>query len=437
MGALSSSWIWFVIGAILLILFITAIYAGRRQRIPRVLLVPATWYADHRWARRLTVNILGVLLVFWGANTFIVWLEPVLTPSMLYRSPMAGRQGVDLAMAKRIDLRKFVTYPGTVHPYIDNTLYARVNGYVHQLTVNQGDYVKKGQIIAVIGTSILKPEFQAAEANVAYWKPQLGRDRMLHRAGAISAQHYDRTLRQYRLAVAKKNLIQTRINYATVRSPISGWVAKRHIYPGDYVKRGDPLIRIVHIGRLRIDFQVAEQDLNWIHMGTLVEVRFPLASDIFIKTVFAKNLTRHPPNELGPWIPVRVTKIFPVENLQARTGTVEVQLPNPDEAIKANAYVIGKILVRQIKNVVVVPARALVKLPGSGTVIFTGPTFSNQGLVEMHKVSIGIETGGWVQVLKGIKARQFVVTRGNRQVVNGQNVMVLQRSEESPEGGSQ
>ncbi len=427
MDALSSSWVWFVIGGILLALLTLAIYAGRRRRVPQVLEIPAIWYADHRWARRLTVNALGVLLIYWGGSTFIVWLEPVLTPSMLYSSPVAGRQGVAMTMARRVTLRKFVTYPGTVHPHIDVMLFARVEGYVHKLTVYQGDYVRKGQLIAVIGTSILVPELQGAKADVAFWKAQLGRDRMLYHAGAISGQHFDRTLQKYRLAKAHQNLIQTQIDYATVRSPISGWVAQRHIYPGDYVKKGEPLVKIDHIGRLRIDFQVAEQDLNWIRLGTPVYVRFSLASTSFVKNTFTEYLAKKSPNGSGPWIRTQVSKIFPSENEHTRMGTVEVELPNPNGAIKANAYVIGKILVRQVKKALVVPARALVQLPGTGAVVFTGPSFSDQGEVHEHKVVTGMDANGWVQILKGLKPHQFVITRGNRQVVDGQDVTVLHR----------
>ncbi|TAM59424.1 efflux RND transporter periplasmic adaptor subunit [bacterium] len=241
--ALNTSW--FVVGVAVALVLALALRLGRAP-IPEArarLITPLTWYAGNRRARQVTVNVLGVLLMLWGAKTFALWIQPTLTASMLVTSPMVGPQPVDVAMVKQSALQETATYTGTVLPYQDNTVYARVDGFVTSLAVYPGDYVHAGQVLATLDTSLLEPRLLEAEAQTTqadehvtqaeaqvtqsqeqiaqaeeqiakaaaqatYAEAEFGRESALFKAGAVSASDLDLSRSQFEQARAEASALQ-------------------------------------------------------------------------------------------------------------------------------------------------------------------------------------------------------------------------------------
>lgn len=430
-------WLWLLGGAILVVLLWLFTLLGRERTVPaRGLLAPLNWYAGHRGARRLTVNALGIALVVWFAQTFALWVQPSLTPDMLFTPPVVGPQPVDVVMAEQRPLEDRVSYTGSVQPYEDAWVHARVDGWVKDLAVYPGDVVKQGQVLAGIEISALEPRLRHAQSEVTFWKAEHQRDRELFEAGAISASQWDKTQEQYAVAKAKLAQVQTDIGYATLKAPMDGIVSERKIYPGVYVKKGEPVLKIDQLNRVRIQFEVAEQDLLWMRIGTPVYLRFPQADPALIRETFADLLVptddeaqeednakaKEPPLLKG-----NVDVVFPAENPRTRTGTVEVRLPNSGGMLKTNTYVVGELVRRRVDDAIAIPLDALTPVPEGGDVVFLGPAFSEEGAAERREVTLGLRTDSHVQVLTGIEAGEFAVTRGNRVLTDGETVRVVNR----------
>ncbi len=426
-------WLWLSGGAALVVLLWLATVLGRVRAEPARsrLMAPVNWYAGHRGARRLTVNVVGVALIIWFAQTFSLWVQPALTPDMLFTPPVVGPQGVYVAMVEEGLLEDRVTYTGTVLPYEDAMVYARVDGYVRDLKVYPGDHVTKGQVLVTLETSELDPRMDHARADVAFWKAELERDQELFEAGAISASQFDRTRQQYQVAEAKHKLIQTQRDYATVRALTDGWISERKIYPGVYVKKGEALLKIDQLDRVRIQCEVAAKDLLHIRAGTLAYLRFPHTDPEVIRRAFSKRIAN--PNGEGteqhdtPRVRAEVAVVFPAQDPKTRTGTVEIRLPNPGLILKTNTYVVGELVRARAEKALRVPASALNSLPDGKTVLFVGPAFAEEGPAEMREVKIGLRTRGFVQILEGVQLGEFVVTKGNRSLTDGQTIRVVRR----------
>ena len=437
------------IGVGLILLLILAVWLGQETRLREKacwLTAPLRWYAGCKWARQLTVNTLGVLLVLWLAQTFSAWVQPTLTPDMLFTPPVIGPQAVKVAMVEEGELADVASYTGTVKPFEEVTVFARVEGFVKDLKVYPGAHVKKGQVLVTLETSEMEPRLEHARADENFWKAEYERDKGLYEASAMSASEFDRTRRQYQVAQAKVKLIETQIGYATIKALIDGWVSKRMIYPGVYVKKGTPLLKIERLDRVRIQFDVAEKDLLRFHNGTPVYLRFPQLEPRIIRQAFS-NHRRNPKavqlvslgevqipgsedhNSHGEdrMLRAEVSVVFPGEDLATRTGVVEVRLSNPGAILKSNTYVVGDFVRASVKKAVRVPRSALMPVPGGKTVIFVGPAFANQGPAERREVKVGIRGKQYVQILEGVKPGEFVIYEGNRGLTEGENVMVIRR----------
>ena len=375
--------------------------------------------------RRAVVNVVGVGLVIWGSLWFADWVQPSLTPEDLFDPPVVGPQPVKVAFVEQGIIERMATYTGTVHPYERITVYARSNGFVEGVEVYPGDHVRKGQVVARLETSEIAPRLDHALAELTYFRAELKRDEELFRSGAVPASALDLSRSKERVAVAKVKLLQTEIGYATVTALSDGWVSERMVDPGQYVQRGQPLLSYDRLQKVRLRFDVAEQDLAMVRPGTEVVLEFPqIPRARFDDSSWKTRLLEDFEN---PAVRAEVTTVFPKLDGQSRLGVVEVLMPNPDLLLRSNTYVIGHLVTGRVEDAWVVPQRALTPMPDGKTVIFLAPAFADQGEVEMREVVVGLRNGIEVEIVDGLDENAYVVVSGNRGLVDGENVMIIER----------
>lgn len=375
--------------------------------------------------RRAVVNVVGIALVLWGTLWFSDWVRPSLTPEDLFDPPVVGPQPVKAAFVERRSIERVATYTGTVHPYERITVYARSNGFVEGVEVYPGDHVRKGQVVAHLETSEIAPRLDHALAELTYLRAELKRDEELFRSGAVAASALDLSRSKQRVAAAKVKLLQTEIGYATITALSDGWVSERMVDPGQYVQRGQPLLAYDRLQKVRLRFDIAEQDLAMVQPGTEVVLEFPqIPRARFDDSSWETRLLADYEN---PAARAEVTTVFPKLGGRSRLGVVEVLMPNPGLVLRSNTYVVGHLVTGRVEDAWVVPQRALTPMPDGKTVIFLAPAFTDQGEVEMREVVVGLRNGTEVEIVDGLDENAYVVVSGNRGLMDGENVMVIER----------
>ena len=218
--------------------------------------------------------------------------------------------------------------PASVQPYLVQNVVARAAGVLADFNAYTGDRLKAGDVVARLEEPELQSNALAAEAaaraaadqrasaqydvvssradvaaqreKVRYWSAELSRERSLLKAGAVSVQEYQDERAQaatsrsaYRSAVAKVSgakalarAAQAQVEqatagaqtqnvlagYADVIVPSDSVVMKRLVDPGVYVQPGTPILQVAVVNRLRVQAQVAQQELVGIEIGTPVDV---------------------------------------------------------------------------------------------------------------------------------------------------------------------
>ncbi|MCZ6766766.1 MAG: efflux RND transporter periplasmic adaptor subunit, partial [bacterium] len=258
-----------------------------------------------------------------------------------------------------------------------------------------------------------------------FLRAQLKRHAQLFKGGRISSSTMELSGSKESAAAATVKLLETEIDYATVRAPSDGWVSKRAVDAGQYVRKGDHLLAYDRLAQVRIRFDVAVQDLVQIAPGTEVVLEFPeIPASRLAGTVWAD---RRAAGYSTAAIRAKVTSVFPAVDGKTRLGVVEAIIPNPDILLKSNTYVVGHLVIGRVENAWVVPVRALTPMPDGKTVIFLAPPFSDQGEAEMREVTVGLRNGKEAQILEGLDEPAYVVVAGNRSLVSGETVMVIAR----------
>ncbi len=375
--------------------------------------------------RRAVINVVGIGLILWGTLWFADWVQPSLTPEDLFTPPVVGPQAVKVVLAKRKTIERTATYTGTVRPYERVVLRARTVGFVKEVLGYPGDRIEKGQILVRLETSEIAPRLAIARAELRFLRAELKRDQRLFRGKAISTSAIELSRSKEQVATATVDLLKIEIGYATVRALSDGWVSRRAVDPGQYVRKGDHLLAYDRLARVRIRFDVAIQDLVYLSPGGKLILEFPeIPSDRLAGTPLADQMVA---GFRTAAIRARITSIFPSVDEKTRLGIVEAVIRNPGLLLKSNTYVVGHFITGRVENAWVVPERALTPMPGGKLVIFVAPAFSDQGEAELREVKVGLRTGKLAQILEGMEEPVFVIVAGNRSLTGGETVTVIAR----------
>jgi len=206
---------------------------------------------------------------------------------------------------------------------------------------------------------------------------------------SIRVTEADLRRREADLALARKRLADV-----TLRAPISGAVARRHLNPGQYVTENTSVFTIVRSDLLKFTGTVPEHVALEIRPGQPVRVR--------VEPV---------PNRQFPG---RVTRVSPAVDMTSRTVQVEAEVPNPEGLLKPGLFARAALVLREDADVAFVPESAVSYFAGITRVFVVA-----DGKASERTVTLGARKDGLVEVVKGVQAGEQVATSGLGQLQDG------------------
>jgi RND family efflux transporter MFP subunit len=307
---------------------------------------------------------------------------------------------VAVAKVTRGDLARSVTISGEMNPYQEIDLHAKVAGYLKFLTVDIGDQVKAGEVIAKIDTDELKADFDNATA--AFNDAKLNYDRLNEviqkQPGLLAQQDVDNAQATYEIAKANMERARTFMDYATITVPFDGVVTKRYADPGAMIqasggndKQTMPVVHIAENDKLRLDFPVPEPDVPFIKVGMPMEVTITATGQKIMGTV------------------ARTTNMV---DSDTRTMETEVDIDNHDLRLTPGMYAYVNLNLEHKKDVLTLPIQA-VSFSGNPNVW----KIDDKNEIEEQPVTIGLQTSDKIEIINGVKEGDQVVF-GSREMVN-------------------
>jgi HlyD family secretion protein len=193
------------------------------------------------------------------------------------------------------------------------------------------------------------------------------------------------------------------LTYAQIRSPISGVVADRSVYPGEMPPPGSPIVSIVDISQVVARANVPVKDAAAIKVGRPARISGPEGD-----------------------LAGKVTVVSPSVDASTTTVQVWVQIPNPGERLKPGGTVRVSIIAETLQNIIVVPATALLNSDEGGQKVMV----IADSVAHERKVSVGIRQGDRVQIASGLQAGEQVVTSGGLGLEDKAKVAIQEPKEE-------
>lgn len=190
-------------------------------------------------------------------------------------------------------------------------------------------------------------------------------------------------------AKAHYDNLAVQLSYATIKSPMSGVVADRPVYPGEMAQPGQPLVSLVDISSLIARANVPVNDAVAIKPGVAARIAGPDGD-----------------------LPGKVSVVSPAVDPNTTTVEVWVTLANPGEKLKPGGTVRVSIIAGTITDTLIIPASALLNLDEGGEKVMIVVGKDKDTTAEERKVVTGIRQGARVQVISGVQEGDMVITSG-------------------------
>lgn len=314
---------------------------------------------------------------------------------------------VKAASPTRGPITRFVTLPGEIKAYQQATLYAKVAGYLKTITVDKGDPVKAGALLAEIEVPELLAERARYRAEVQVTSLDYKRlsESQKKAPDLVMPQTVDDA--EGKMDIAKANLerTETLLNYARIVAPFSGVITRRMVDPGAFIPaatsgsaaQNAAIVALADFNRVRLQVAVPEIESSLVATGQ--PVRF---------TVEALP---------GRSFEGTVTRFSYALDEASKTMLAEIELPNPNLQLRPGMYASVKIGVECRQAALLVPADALVQ-EKAGAFVFV--------LADNKAKKVGVKTGfndgQNVEILSGLNPDQPVILVGRQPLSDGQSV---------------
>lgn len=293
-----------------------------------------------------------------------------------------------------------LTLSGALERRREMTLSFRIAGVITNLSVDAGDPISSGQVLARLDPAAVDARQQQAEAELERSRRDLRRDQVLFDKGYVSGQRIDDRRSAVKAAQAAYDSAAFDRRWARLIAPASGVVLERLAQSGEVVQPGQAVLRIADLtSPLVLRVPVADRDLGAVAVGQSVQV-----------TVDALP---------GQALSGRVVKIGQAADPATGAIQVEVELPGRPELRSGQTAKASFGAPQATGDFVRVPAEAILEADGDRAFVFR----LEGGKVRRTEVAFAGFDGDFARV-KGLAPGSRVVTAGAGFVSDGETVRV-------------
>jgi multidrug efflux pump subunit AcrA (membrane-fusion protein) len=212
-----------------------------------------------------------------------------------------------------------------------------------------------------------------------------------------------------RMMAARVELIKERLQRKSIKSPFSGVVINKFVEKGEWIERGQKVVRVVQIDPLRIDIMVPGKVVSYVKIDDTTTISFDALNPGHIKG--------------------KVFAILPFADTASRTFPVRIRVRNPEGKMKVGMIARVSLSYGPKEDVLLVPQDALILSGRKKMIVVVGD--------DNRAVHIPVKTGravdDWIEINGNVRENQSVVTKGNERLMPGQPVQPISSAPSSKE----
>ncbi|WP_107039667.1 efflux RND transporter periplasmic adaptor subunit [Brumimicrobium mesophilum] len=295
---------------------------------------------------------------------------------------------VDYYVAKVQPFEEIITIPGKTMPFEQVMIYSEVSGRVKKIHFEEGNLIKKGQLLVTVDTDILQAERSKLNVDLALAKKDQSRKKSLFESEAGTEEAFEQAESSVNSLKAQIQSLDVQIAKGRITAPFEGTVGLREISEGAFITSSDLITVLAQNNQLKVDFSIAQRYAHKVKNGQKVSLR--------------------PPSDSISSTPVQATvyAISPIINQNTQMLNVRAKVES-SENIVAGGFVNVDFNLGESPNSITVPTSAIVSVI-DGQIVWV---FEN-GKAAQRKVNIGNRSNKNVQIFGEVEPNDSIVLTG-------------------------
>jgi RND family efflux transporter MFP subunit len=376
----------------------------------------------------MTRSILQQYAVIASAAVLIACLTACKQAAVASKTPLP----VHTAMIQSVAIGNAARYSASIVPYSQVNLAFQSSGYVDHVrqvknagggmrNIDQGDWVTRGTVLAVVNQQNYQDKLAQAKAQLAGYQAEhekaqstFDRTSALYSTQSATKPDLDSAKAQLDSSAASVSAAQAQISeaqtalaYCSLKAPFDGWIVSRSVDAGSYVGPATNGFTIADTRTVKAVFGVPDTSISRVKVGQ---------SQLITTDALPQTFTG------------RVTAISPAADPKSRVFSVEVSIANPRDELKsgmiASLSLDGSPLPR---TVMAVPLSAVIRDPerASGFAVLTAEGNGEIESAHLRPVELGDVFGNMIGINSGLQSGERVITTGATLIKSGEQVRVI------------
>lgn len=292
---------------------------------------------------------------------------------------------------------------GRLEPRAEVMISSELGGAVEDVRFDKGDRIRKGALMARVGSDLLRAALAEAEAELEGAQLDYTQAKMLVEREASPAQDFLGAEVNLKRFEARVEAARLRLSRSEISAPASGVIVQRDIEPGEVLGPGSPVAVLHDTSVLRATIGIPETDIAFFSVGSPAEV----------------SMDAYPDRSFEG----RIAYIAPSATRPGRNFQAEVEIANADGTLRSGLIVRTRLQRRVFDNAVVVARDVLVERDG-----ILHAFVLEDGTAGLRSITLGPDEGDRVVITSGLEVGETLITKGHRNLLDGQPVRVVSRA---------
>lgn len=310
---------------------------------------------------------------------------------------------VQVKKVEKVNISETLAYSGTIEESETVPLSFNIPGTVLKVFVSEGEYVKKGQLLASINDESIKNAHEVSLATLQQAEDAYKRLEPMYKNGNLPEIRFVEVktgLQQAKAtaAISKKNLHDCKLH-----SPISGYVGSKSIEPGMNVMPGVNAINIVRINKVYANVSISENEISTIKKGQEANI---------VVGALSKEIYKG-----------RVEEIGVMADPISHTYKIKVIIPNEEKLIKPGMICNVRIQKQNKTEGVIIPNQA-VQINEKGKTFVFKVNEENNTAIRKYVETGKLLTDG-IEIPNGLAQGDLVVVSGQQKLINEMPVTIV------------
>lgn len=297
----------------------------------------------------------------------------------------------------------FIEVSGTIEAVNAAFISPEMIGQIKKIYVKEGDYVKKGTILAKLNTSTIEKSIDELKTSLNLATTIYQKQKNLWDQNIGSEIDY-LTAKNNKESLEKRlESLNAQLELAYIKAPFDGIIDDLIQKEGELASPGFQMMQLVNLNKLFVNADVSETYLPVVNKGDMVHLSFPIFPELSMD--------------------VPIYRIGNIIHTQNRTFVLQLQINNNKEKLKPNGLCIIQINDFSSQKALVVPS-IVIKQDMEGSFLYVAKQINNQWISEKRYIKTGVSYKDQSMVIDGLNLGEKVIVEGYNQISDGSGVLI-------------